>query len=150
MQGTIYRRVKHACNGQPHWVRLPNPTPKVLPCSNCGRNLTTEKVVRYDASWWALGKKRSKSFPRKHDAQRHLTGVVQATHEGTYQPTRAVTMGAVFDDWLVHLDGKRHKGLLKHSTLLSYHAILKKYLRPAFGAYRSDVTGHPIIPPCGH
>ena len=47
-------------------------------------------------------------------------------------------MGAVFDDWLVHLDGKRHKGLLKHSTLLSYHAILKKYLRPAFGAYRSD------------
>ena len=146
MQGTIYRRVKHACNGQPHWVRLPNPTPKVLPCSNCGRNLTTEKVVRYDASWWALGKKRSKSFPRKHDAQRHLTGVVQATHEGTYQPTRAVTMGAVFDDWLVHLDGKRHKGLLKHSTLLSYRGILEKYLRPAFGAIRSDrLTSQVVI-----
>ena len=50
MQGTIYKRVKHQCaKGQPQWVRLPNPTPKVLPCSNCGRNLTTEKDVRYDA-----------------------------------------------------------------------------------------------------
>ena len=69
MQGTIYKRVRHECKTEkPRWVRLPNPTPKVLPCSNCGRNLTTEKVVRYDASWWALGKKRSKSFPRKHDA----------------------------------------------------------------------------------
>ena len=147
MQGTIYKRVRHQCKTEkPRWVRLPNPTPKVVSCSTCGSNLTTEKDVRYDASWWALGKKRSKSFPRKHDAQRHLTGVVQATHEGTYQPTRAVTMGAVFDAWREHLDGKRHKGLLKHSTLLSYRGILEKYLRPAFGAIRSDrLTSQVVI-----
>ena len=55
-------------------------------------------------------------------------------------------MGAVFDAWREHLDGKRHKGLLKHSTLLSYHAILKKYLRPAFGAIRSDrLTSQVVI-----
>ena len=41
---------------------------------------------------------------------------------------------------------KRHKGLLKHSTLLSYRGILEKYLRPAFGAIRSDrLTSQVVI-----
>ena len=142
MQGTIYRRVRHTCNGngngKPQWVRLPNPTPGTVPCRACGRDLTNEKEVRYDAVWWALGKKRSKSFTRKHDAQRSLAAAVNETHEGTYQHTRVATMNTVFDAWLSHIDSKRHKGLLKPSTHLSYQGILKQHLRPTFGAYRSD------------
>ena len=138
MQGTIYRRVKHHCNGSPLWVRLPNPTPKAVTCSTCGRNIATEKELRYDASWWAGGKKRGRSFARKHDAQRHLATVIQEVHEGSWQPTRTKIMGGVFDEWLKHIDSKRHKGLLKPSTHLSYRGTLEQHLRPAFGSYRSD------------
>ena len=138
MQGTIYRRVKHHCNGTPRWVRLPNPTPKTVTCPACGRNLTTEKEVRYDASWWGGGKKRGKSFSRKHDAQRHLAKAIQEVHDGSWQPARARSMNGVFDQWLEHIDSKLHKSLLKRSTHLSYRGTLEQHLRPAFGSYRSD------------
>ena len=138
MQGTIFRRVRHTCEGGPHWVRLPNPTPQTVACSTCGRNLVTEKGVRYDAFWRAAGKLRTKSFTRKHDAQRYLTTVVKETHEGTYQPTRTVSMDAVFDAWEKHLETKKHQGRIKPSTGKAYASMLRSHLRPAFGAYRSD------------
>ena len=101
MQGTVYKRVKHKCTTEkPRWIRLPNPIPKAFPCSTCGGNLTKEKETRYDCSWWAGGKKRSKTFLGKHDATRFLASVVTETHNGTYLQTRAVTMSVVFDEWV--------------------------------------------------
>ena len=139
MQGTIYKRVRHQCEaGKPRWMRLPNPTPKVFPCPTCGSNLTKEKETRYDCSWWAGGKKRSKTFDAKHTAARFLTSAVTETHNGTYQQTRAVVMSAVFDEWEKHLDVKQQQGRLKPSTKKAYLSMLRKHLRPAFGACRSD------------
>ena len=110
MQGTIYKRVKHQCaKGQPQWVRLPNPLPKTFPCSTCGSNLTKGKETRYDCSWWAGGKKRSKTFATKHVASRFLTGVVKDSQDGTYQQTRAVAMSVVFDAWEKHLSVKQQQ-----------------------------------------
>ena len=139
MQGTVYKRVRHQCNpAKPRWVRLPNPTPKALKCPTCGGNLMREKLARYDCSWWAGGKKRSKTFQRKHDAARFLATVVTETHNGTYQETRAVAMGVVFDEWEKHLDVKQQQGRLKPSTRKAYRSMVRQHLRPTFGACRSD------------
>ena len=139
MQGTIYKRVRHQCEtGKPRWARLPNPIPKAFPCSTCGGNLTKEKETRYDCSWWSGGKKRSKTFSKKHDASRFLASVVTETHNGSYQQTRAVVMSDVFDEWEKHLDVKLQQGRLKPSTKKAYLSMLRKHLRPAFGACRSD------------
>ena len=139
MRGTIYKRVRHQCaEGKPRWVRLPNPNPKMLPCATCGSNLTKGKETRYDCSWWAGGKKRSKTFATKHAASRFLTSVVKETQEGTYQQTRRVSMSEVFSEWEKHLLMRRQQGLLKFSSLKSYRSVLHRHLDPAFGAYRSD------------
>ena len=111
-------------------MRLPSPTPKTLPCRTCGSNLTKEKETRYDCSWWAGGKKRSKTFDAKHDAARFLAGVVTETHNGTYQQTRAVAMSVVFDEWEKHLDVKLQQGRLKPSTMKAYRCMVLKHLRP--------------------
>ncbi len=48
MRGSIFKRVRHTCiKGTPRWVRLPNPTPRSVPCPECGANLTKEKKTRY-------------------------------------------------------------------------------------------------------
>ena len=139
MQGTIYKRVRHQCAKKtPRWLRLPNPTPKTLPCPTCGSNMTKEKETRYDCSWWAGGKKRSKTFATKHAAARFLATVVTETHNGTYQQTRAVAMSVVFDEWEKHLDVKQQQGRLKPSTRKAYRSMVRKHLRPAFEACRSD------------
>ena len=139
MQGTIYKRVRHQCaEGTPRWVRLPNPIPRTFPCANCGSNLTKGKETRYDCSWWAGGKKRSKTFATKHAAARFLTSVVKEIQEGTYQQTRRVSMSEVFNEWEKHLLMRRQQGLLKFSSLKSYRSVLHRHLDPAFGAYRSD------------
>ena len=139
MQGTVYKRVKHQCKtGKPRWVRLPNPTPKSVSCPTCGETLTKEKETRYDCSWWAGGKKRSKTFSKKHDASRFLASVVTETHNGTYQQTRAVSMSVVFDEWEKNLDVRLQQGRIKPSTRKTYRSIVKKNLQPAFGACRSD------------
>ena len=139
MQGTIYKRVKHQCaKGKRRWVRLPNPTPRASPCASCGANLTKEKETRYDCSWWAGGKKRSKTFATKHAASRFLTEVVKVAQDGTYQETRRVPMSEVFNEWEKHLLMRRQQGLLKFSSLKSYRSILHRHLHPAFGAYRSE------------
>ena len=127
-----------ARKGTPRWVRLPNPTPKTLPCPTCGSNLTKEKETRYDCSWWAGGKKRSKTFDTKHAASRFLASAVTETHGGTYQQTRPISMNAVFDEWEKHLDVKLQQGRLKPSTMKAYQCMVRKHLRPAFGACRSD------------
>ena len=87
---------------------------------------------------WAGGKKRSKTFHRKHDAARFLASVVTETHNGTYLQTRAVAMSVVFDEWEKNLDVKLQQGRIKPSTRKTYRSIVKKCLQPSFGRCRSD------------
>ena len=139
MQGSIFKRVQHVCEkGKPRWVRLPNPTPRSVPCPECGANLPKEKKTRYDCFWRTNGKLCSKTVDTKHAATRFLTTVVAETHNGTYQQTRPITMNAVFDEWEKHLDVKLQQGRLKPSTKKAYTSILRKHLRPGFGTCRSD------------
>ena len=140
MQGSIFKRVRHQCReGKPTWVRLPNPTPKSFPCPDCGRNLVKEKQIRHDCSWWAGGKKRSKTFQRKHDATRFLaTAVTEAHNDGTYQKPKPVSMAEVFSAWEKSLVVRQQMGQLKPSTRKAYRSMVHKHLRPAFGQCRSD------------
>ena len=146
MQGSIFKRVQHVCGkGKPRWVRLPNPTPKTLPCPECGANLIKERETRYDCFWRTNGKLRSKTVATKHDATRFLATVVTETHNGTYQQTRPVTMNVVFDEWEKHLDVKLQQGRLKPSTKKAYLSMLRKHLRPAFGTCRSDRLSEHVV-----
>ena len=140
MQGSIFKRVRHACGkGKPRWVRLPNP-PRAFPCPVCGANLTKEKKTRYVCFWRTNGKLCSKTVDTKHAATRFLATVVTEAHNGTYQQTRAVLMNVVFDAWAQSLDVKLQQGRLKPSTKKAYLSMLRKHLRPNFGSCRSPPT----------
>ena len=146
MQGSIFKRVQHVCiKGTPRWVRLPNRKPGAFPCPVCGANLTKEKKTRYDCFWRTNGKLRSKTVATKHAATRFLTTVVAETHNGTYQQTKPVTMNVVFDEWEKHLDVRIQQRGLKPSTRKAYLSMLRKHLRPAFGACRSDRLSEQIV-----
>ena len=120
MQGTVFKRVKHACSTGSRWVRLPNPVPKTLPCA-CGGNLAKEKEARYDASWWAGGRKRSKTFSTKRAAERFLTGVVKETQEGTYQETENILMSEVF----AKFEGSSHECMHGSGQWQVSHAVIE-------------------------
>ena len=146
MQGSIFKRVRHACEkGKPRWVRLPNPTPRSVPCPECGANIAKERAARYDCFWRTNGKLRSKTLSTKHAATRFLATVVTETHNGTYQLTRPVLMNVVFDEWEKHLDVKLQQGRFKPSTMKAYLSMVRKHLRPAFGACRSDRLSDTIV-----
>ena len=146
MQGTIYKRVRHQCAaGKPRWMRLPNPTPKTLPCPTCGSNLTKEKETRYDCSWWSGGAQRSRTFSKKHDATRFLASVVTENHNGTHLQTRAVAMSVVFDEWEKNLDVRLQQGRIKPSTRKTYRSIVKKNLQPSFGRCPSDQLTENVV-----
>ena len=146
MRGSIFKRVRHACGkGKPRWVRLHNPTPRSVPCPECGANLIKERETRYDCFWRTNGKLRSKTVATKHDATRFLATVVTETHNGTYQQTRPVTMNVVFDEWEKHLDVKLQQGRLKPSTKKAYLSMLRKHLRPNFGSCRSDQLSEHVV-----
>jgi integrase len=95
--------------------------------------------IRYDAVWRVGGKQKWRTFQRRKDAERFLTGAVKATHDGTYQAVSSELMAVVFDRWLTHsLDVRVKQGLLKPSTAKSYRSMLDTHLRPAFKDSRSD------------
>jgi integrase len=76
------------------------------------------------------GKQRNRSFERKIDAQRFLTGVEQSKLVGSYiDPGRAmVTVGALADQWLA---GKVN---LKATTRARYASALEVHVRPRWGS----------------
>lgn len=75
------------------------------------------------------GKQRNRSFTRKVEAQRFLTGIEQSKLVGSYiDPGRAtVTVGTLADQWLA---GKVN---LKPTTQARYASALEVHVRPRWG-----------------
>src|SRR5687768_10342985 len=113
MQGTIFKRVAHVCIDEEtkremtRWVRM---TQGVMPpCKHCGADVTKGKT-HYDCSWWAGGRKRSKTFEKIRQAEKFLTSTVKQVQDGTYTQTRPTLMGKVFDGWKEHMEVKEKQG----------------------------------------
>jgi integrase len=89
------------------------------------------------------GKERNKSFTRKVDAERYLTGIEHSKITGTYfDPTRSKIAVAPWSrQWLA---AQTH---LKPSTRARYEGILSKHVEPRWGPVplsqvsHADVTG---------
>jgi integrase len=104
---------------------------------------SVEKRTRNGRSRWYVryrdpaGEQRTKTFDRRVDAERYLTGVESAKLAGSYiDPARSrVTMGEWADRWLA---GQAH---LKPTTRERYAGIVRKHIRPRWGTTRlADVT----------
>jgi hypothetical protein len=95
-------------------------------------------VVRYRDP---AGIQKAKSFTRKIDAERWLTGVEHSKITGTYMdPGRSkVTVCTWAREWL---DGQTH---LKPSTRARYEGILVKHIEPRWGKPHWPRS---IMPPC--
>jgi integrase len=95
---------------------------------------------RYDAAWRiGPGKIKTRTFPRRKDADTYLTNMVKRVQDGTYVDVQPALMAEIFDRWLEHsLEVRLKEGSLKPSTAKSYRSMIAEHLRPAFGAYRSD------------
>jgi integrase len=94
-----------------------------------------EKRIRNGRIRWYVryfdpsGKRVSKVFDRKIDAQRHLTQVENSKITGSYiDPARGkITMAAMADIWL------KTQGHLKPSTYARYGGIVTKWIKPRWG-----------------
>ena len=104
---------------------------------------SVEKRIRDGRTRWYAryrdpnGAQRTKSFDRKVDAERYLTGVEGAKLTGTYvDPTRSrVTLGAWADLWI---DAQAD---LSPTTRNRYEGIIRTHIRPRWAPVRlSDVS----------
>ncbi len=88
---------------------------------------------RWQARWRDPdGKQRKRSFPRKSDAERFLTGVESRLLDGSYvDPARArITVG----EWATRWYAGRVN--LKPKTLASYDSLLSRRIRPTWETTR--------------
>ena len=88
---------------------------------------TPRAAKRYDACWRVDGKQKSKTFPRRKQAERFLTSVVGKVQDGTYVEIKPVTFKTFAEAWLTGL------GDLKPSTRAGYASLVTRRLIPAFG-----------------
>jgi integrase len=104
---------------------------------------SVEKRTRNGRPRWYVryrdpaGEQRTKTFDRRVDAERYLTGVESSKLSGSYiDPARSrVTVGEWADRWLA---GQAH---LKPTTRERYAGIVRKHIRPRWGTTRlADVT----------
>lgn len=102
-----------------------------------------EKRTRGERTRWYVryrdpsGEQRTKTFDRRIDAERYLTGIESAKMTGSYvDPARSrITVVEWSDRWLA---GQAH---LKPTTLERYSGIVRKHIVPQWGTTRlSDVT----------
>jgi integrase len=75
------------------------------------------------------GRQRKRSFPRKSDAERYLTGIEASIHSGAYVDPAAgrLTAGEYATTWL------DRQVQLKPSTRARYGEIVRVHILPAFG-----------------
>ena len=102
------------------------------------RNDRTRWYVRYrDPS----GEQRTKTFDRRIDAERYLTGIESSKLSGSYvDPARSrVTVGEWTDRWLA---GQAH---LKPTTRERYESIVRKHIRPRWGTTKLADVAHADI-----
>jgi integrase len=104
---------------------------------------SVEKRTRNGRSRWYVryrdpgGEQRTKTFDRRVDAERYLTGIESSKLSGSYiDPARSrVTVGEWADRWLA---GQAH---LKPTTRERYAGIVRKHIHPRWGTTRlADVT----------
>lgn len=103
-----------------------------------------EKRVREGRTSWRAhyrtpaGEQRNKTFARKIDAERFLTGIENAKLVGTYvDPALArVTVGAWAQRWL---DAQTH---LKPTTRSRYEGVLRKHVQPKWERVRLADVSH--------
>jgi hypothetical protein len=94
-----------------------------------------ERRVRNGQLRWRVryrgpdGRERNKSFTRKVDAERYLTGIEHSKLVGSYvDPNRSkIAAGPWADQWLA---SQTH---LKPSTRARYEGILSKHIKPRWG-----------------
>jgi integrase len=105
---------------------------------------SVERRVRDGKATWRAhwrdpdGRQRNRSFNRKVDATRFLTGIEQSKNLGSYiDPGRAlVTVGTVADQWIA---GKIN---LKPTTRARYESALTVHVRPRWGSVPLAKVGH--------
>lgn len=100
------------------------------------RKLATGK---WQARWYeASGRERTKTFPRKSDADKHLTFVNNAVLSGTYVDAAAgrMTVGELADQWLA---GKVN---LAPGTRQVYESVLSVHVRPRWGSVPLSRVDH--------
>ena len=106
-----------------------------------------EKRIRNGQARWYTryrdpsGQQRTKSFARKVDAQRYLTGVESAKQTGIYvDPARAkLTVAQWAERWLA---GQAH---LKPSTRERYEGILRAHILPRWGTTALADVSHSAV-----
>jgi integrase len=96
-----------------------------------------ERRVRADGTtaWLArwrtpAGKSRCKTFERKRDAERHLTGVQASKHTGSYIDPAAgkLTVGKWVETWMAT------RVALKPKTIASYESLLRSQVLPVWAS----------------
>lgn len=87
------------------------------------------------------GKQKTKTFDRKIDAERYLTGIESAKLTGAYiDPTRSrVTVGAWADDWM------NAQADLSPTTRYRYEGIIRQHIRPRWGNVPLSEVGHASV-----
>jgi hypothetical protein len=101
-----------------------------------------KKGRKYYCVWRVNGRQKWKAFDKRKEAERYLTTVVKAAHDGTYQDVQPLAMKEVFDYWLDDSLGLRIKqGLLK----LDFGHLPRNQLagkwQPHGGLYCSGIGG---------
>jgi integrase len=96
--------------------------------------------------WYAryrdpAGKQRTKTFPRKVDAERYLAGIETAKLSGGYiDPRRAaITVGAFAKQW------QAAQAHLKASTRERYAGLLRTHVEPSWGSVRLSDVSHAAV-----
>lgn len=106
---------------------------------------THQRIVKgkpanvYVARWRdPSGRSRKKSFARKGEAERHLTGIESAKLSGTYVDAArsAVRLGEWADQWLAG------QVQLKASTRARYEGLLRVQILPTWGRVPLSSIGH--------
>jgi integrase len=84
------------------------------------------------------GQQRNKTFTRKIDAERYLTGIEHSKIVGSYvDPSRSkITMGEWADEWL---SAQQH---LKASTFAKYQGTVAKWIKPQWGSAQLSRITH--------
>lgn len=90
------------------------------------------------------GEQRTKTFDRRIDAERYLTGIESAKLSGSYvDPARSrVTVGEWTDRWLA---GQAH---LKPTTRERYEGIVRKHIKPRWASTRLADVAHADVQVC--
>src|SRR5262249_56301563 len=143
--GNFYcRSRRHSCRS---WSRLPTGGPSCSIAATtraAGPMASIEKRTRNGRVVWRshyrdpTGKQRNKSFPRKVDAERFLTGVESSKLVGAFIDPQLgrVTVGEWSRRWLA---GQAH---LKPTTAERYAGILREHITPRWSAVRLVDVSH--------